>query len=259
MALSPNSVASLLIEPGIGAEPIASGTAFVVTADGRHYIITNRHNVTGRDSRNRPVSDTSRMPDTLHIWHYDGDGRRISWRKIIEPLYLSPGHPAWFEHPVHGAKVDVVALPVTWTEDVTFLPHDQQSYERTSVAVRVAADVSIIGFPYGLTGGGALGIWSRGTIATEPDIDFDDLPLLLVDSRTRSGQSGSPVIFTTGGKSVPTKDGGTMMGSGDETILVGVYSGRVNAESDLGFVWKASVIDEIIAGGRRPSGESLLP
>lgn len=257
--LSRNSVASLLIEPGLGSEPVASGTAFVVSANCRYYIITNRHNVTGRDSQNQPLSGTSRMPDTLHVWHYGAGGQGGSWLKVIEPLYLSAGRPAWLEHPVHGAQVDVVALPVTCTDGVELMPHDQGSYDRSDVAVQVAADVSIIGFPFGLTGGGALGIWSRGTIATEPDVEYNNLPLLLVDSRTRRGQSGSPVILTTGGKSFPTKSGGTMMRTGDETVLVGVYSGRIHAESDLGFVWKVRVIDEIISDGHRPTGDSLLP
>ena len=35
---------------------------------------------------------------------------------------------------------------------------------------------SIIGFPFGVTGGGGLGIWVQGVVASEPGIDFEDLP-----------------------------------------------------------------------------------
>jgi S1-C subfamily serine protease len=256
--LSRNSVASLLIEPSYNNHKVASGTGFVVREQERSYLVTNRHNVTGRDSKNRPITETAQMPDSLLIWHNE-HSHPGAWVPITEPLYITAGQPAWLEHPTHGAQVDVAVLPLTRTQNIDIFEHDQRSSERSNIAVPVSADVSIIGFPFGLTGGGVLGIWSRGTIATEPDIEYDNLPLLLVDSRTRKGQSGSPVIFQTDGRAYPTKDGGIQMSSGNQTILVGIYSGRVHAESDLGFVWKARVINEIIFGGKRPSGDSLLP
>jgi hypothetical protein len=46
-------------------------------------------------------------------------------------------------------------------------------------------------------------------------------------------------------------DGSVSMFAGGELVrLVGVYSGRINAQSDLGFVWKAPVIRAIIAGAK---------
>ncbi len=33
----------------------------------------------------------------------------------------------------------------------------------------------------------------------------------------------------------------------EEKYFLGIYSGRVNADSDLGFVWKSSSIEELIA------------
>jgi hypothetical protein len=38
-----------------------------------------------------------------------------------------------------------------------------------------------------------------------------------------------------------------MIGSGAMTRFLGIYSGRLNAQSDLGFVWKASVVQELVA------------
>lgn len=93
-----------------------------------------------------------------------------------------------------------------------------------------------------------MGIWTRGAIATEPEADFGGLPRFLIDSRTRPGQSGSPVLFYSAAGLVPTRDGGSAMYSGPVTKLLGVYSGRINGQSDLGFVWKTRVIREIIVG-----------
>jgi hypothetical protein len=41
------------------------------------------------------------------------------------------------------------------------------------------------------------------------------------------------------------RSGGVAM-FGPATKFLGIYSGRVNAESDLGIVWKASAIKELV-------------
>jgi hypothetical protein len=41
-------------------------------------------------------------------------------------------------------------------------------------------------------------------------------------------------------------DGGTAIFGGPVERFIGIYSGRINKESDLGIVWKASAIDELV-------------
>lgn len=94
-------------------------------------------------------------------------------------------------------------------------------------------------------------IWSRGTIATEPEIDYEGMPLFLIDSRTRPGQSGSPVLLYSAGGMVPMQDGSSAMFGGAVTRLIGIYSGRVNSESDLGKAWKVNAIQDVVEGLRR--------
>src|SRR5206468_3833715 len=89
-----------------------------------------------------------------------------------------------------------------------------------------AEGVSIVGFPFGITGGGAFAIWTRGFVASEPDVDLEDLPSFLVDARTRPGQSGSPVIAYSSGGMTTLADGSSAMFGGPVTNLLGVYSGR---------------------------------
>jgi hypothetical protein len=43
------------------------------------------------------------------------------------------------------------------------------------------------------------------------------------------------------------EDGSTAMFAGAVTKFLGVYSGRINAESDLGIVWKAQVVADLLA------------
>jgi hypothetical protein len=95
-----------------------------------------------------------------------------------------------------------VALPLTQLSHVHLHAYDPSlataEYEHRTLyetlSVGPADPVSVIGFPFGLTAGGKLPIWATGTLATEPIVSFQDLPLSLVDCRTRQGQSGSPVI-----------------------------------------------------------------
>lgn len=55
---------------------------------------------------------------------------------------------------------------------------------------------SIIGFPFGQSGGGALGIWVQGTMASEPSLDFNELPAVpdrQPDAAGPVGLAGDPL------------------------------------------------------------------
>jgi hypothetical protein len=111
--------------------------------------------------------------------------------------------------------------------------------------------VNVIGFPFGWTGGGSIGIWVQGAIATEPELPYDEKPCFLIDSRTREGQSGSPVILYKRNGWITLTNGQPYMIHNPLTIFLGVYAGRLTAESDLGTVWKASLVAEIAERGNR--------
>ena len=113
----------------------------------------------------------------------------------------------------------------------------------------VPLDVFILGYPMGI-GTHRLPVWKRGSVASEPDIDVDNLPMFYVDTATSSGMSGSPVIRRdTSGE---MEDGSFALGAGTMSRFVGIYSGRITPkdrhEAHLGIVWKSSVIPEIISG-----------
>jgi hypothetical protein len=116
--------------------------------------------------------------------------------------------------------------------------------------IDIGRPLSIIGFPFGDTGGGWLPIWVQGWVASEPEVDLYGLPLFLVDSRTRPGQSGSPVIAYSPGPPTALMGSVSMAGRPYERF-VGVYSGRLNDESDIGRVWKWKALVEAIDGEQR--------
>lgn len=241
------SVQSLLIQLQFDGQPLSTGTAFVATASSGQVLITNRHNVTGRDQNtDRPLSSsTGAVPNEVVVIH-NRNGRLGQWVSRVEPLF-DGAVPRWREHPTLGSKADFVALPLTQLVDVECYPHDVANVG-PEIFVGPADPVSVIGFPFGVSAGGAFGVWATGFLASEPHVNFADLPIQLVDCRTRRGQSGSPVIAYRSGGMVPMVNGDTVAFSGPVYRFIGIYSGRINDESDLGIVWKASAIQELLRG-----------
>ncbi|MHB1783097.1 MAG: trypsin-like peptidase domain-containing protein [Acidimicrobiales bacterium] len=248
------SVASLILQPQVNGLTLGVATGFVVVEGSSHFLITNRHVVRGRDNNASGASlhPSGAWPDTIVIMHHVAN-QLGSWQPRLEPLYDALGTPLWLEHPVYRGAVDVIALPLTNTIGCDFYPHDPRGCG-VSLAVGVTRSLFIVGFPFGVTGGGALGVWVQGTVATEIEMDWGELPTFLIDSRTRQGQSGSPVIAFHSGGAAAMEDGSTSVGLSQAERFMGVYSGRINAESDLGIVWKRSVVVEILDGGVPGSG-----
>ena len=124
----------------------------------------------------------------------------------------------------------------------------------------VADDVFVVGYPFGrgsiFTDVLPIPVWKRASIASEMDLNYymDDRPVFLVDTMTKPGMSGSPVIGMAKGL-MRGINGSVSIGTGYAMKFLGVYSGRVdgqqNNESCLGLVWKKEFIDEIIDGGFR--------
>ena len=243
--ISQPSVQSLLIQMRFNGQPLSTGTGFIVIGPKGPLLITNRHNVTGRrQDNNQPLSRTGGIPNEIQIVH-NGSAGLGSWVGVVEPILAKDDIPLWKEHPVHGKSVDFVALPLTNTANVQLYPYDLDN-TGPDMFVGPSDTVSVVGFPFGLQAGGSLAVWATGFMASEPDIDFENLPKFLIDCRSRQGQSGSAVIAHRSGGSVGMRNGGTAVFGGPVTKFLGIYSGRINAESDLGIVWRASAIKELV-------------
>ncbi len=226
-------------------QPLATGTGFIVNVNSRPVLLTNRHNVTGRRQDNdTPLSPTGGVPDSVGVLH-NRAGKLGEWLFREEPLYTA-GQPLWVEHPVLGKKADLVALPLTALSDVELYPYDVTN-PGPKIMCGPAQVISVVGFPFGLQAGGSLAVWATGFIASEPAVNFNGLPTFLIDCRSRSGQSGSAVIVYGAGGTFAMEDGSTAVIAGEVIRLLGIYSGRINEQSDLGIVWKVSAIAELLA------------
>ena len=237
------SFQSLLLNSRANGNALSSGSGFIVQKDGRSFLLTNRHVVRGRHQEtDAPLSPTGGIPDELIIRHNLTE--LGTWKDFSESLHDARGQARWIEHPRLGKRADVVALPLTNMQGVAVYPYDPANpgFEMT---LQPTALVSVVGFPFGRSSAGGLAIWATGFVASEPELDFEGLPVFLIDCRARPGQSGSAVLaYRADG--VYQSRGNITTFPGAISRFLGIYSGRINSESDIGMVWKASAIAELM-------------
>lgn len=232
---------------------LATCTGFIYEVDKGYYLITNWHNFTGKNPyTKKPLGGSFVLPAKVQIPFHKTREPIITWERTNFGIIDCDTNPQWLIHPTFKQEVDVVALKLDIPKDV--LVHSINHQDFDNFKPLISDDVFILGFPYDLRGGGNFPIWKRATIASEPDIDINLKPQILVDTASRKGMSGSPVIFRRQGihgllNGIP--DDNTMFG--EIQNFIGIYSGHYEGNSQLevqlGIVWKKNVIDEIIAGG----------
>lgn len=243
--IHPFSSTSLYVEPYYDDIKLSCATAFVVVYKEKGYILTNWHVVSGVDpDRNMVLSKTGLIPNRLRIVYHSTEGGK--WVEIFEPLYNETGDKLWIEHE-YSQNVDVVALPFKSDPGImryAFNLGDSNEFAE-NLLPEPGMHVSIIGFPLGIKNSGYFPIWKGGYIATDPDIDFKDLPLILIDATTREGMSGSPVFVSA--MSYMSKNGQPFRNGSILHIFLGIYSGRENDIAELGKVWKTKAIIEMLS------------
>ncbi|PXX14516.1 hypothetical protein C7399_112127 [Paraburkholderia tropica] len=243
---------SLYIEMCFGETILSRGTAFLAAynKDPHCALITNRHNVTGKHQETGEyLSKTCGTPDRIRIFFHKQPIESGQWKVITLPLYKEDGTPWWIEHPTLGQKADVVALNLKWGSDVYKMPYYiGMDLDRPGLIIAPGETVSVIGFPFGLSSFGKFPIWATGFLAQEMSLITPENPVFLVDCRTRQGQSGSPVIaYRPFGFRVPKDDKvSSTLGATHAWEFIGIYSGRVNSESDLGRVWHVSAVADVL-------------
>lgn len=243
MSVNQHSFMSLYIEMYFNETLLSSGTAFLANKDNRIFLITNRHNVTGRhQNTNAPLSKTGGLPNKIRVQRFNSAS---SWIAIDCPLFDTEDNPLWYEHPRLAHTADFIALEVENAGDIAKYQHVYDLNPPNPELLLTPSDtVSVIGFPFGHSAGGYFPIWVSGFLASEMVNEYNGLPQFLVDCRTRQGQSGSPVVAYRNGFA-RLKNGQSRMGAPISQFL-GIYSGRINNESDIGIVWKSEAIKELI-------------
>lgn len=244
---------ALYVELCFGDTVLASGTAFLVAANRESdcVVITARHNVTGFDAiTGKCLNNTAAVPDHISIYFIKNSDPFPEWRIVKLPLFRPDGSKWWVEHPVLKEKADVVALNLKWGNDVFCLPfYLERQADEPDIFVGPGDTVSVIGYPFGLSSSGKFPVWATGFVAQEIGLITADKPTFLIDCRTRQGQSGAAVVAYRPAGYRTIKDGKfqAVVSGNPAAQFLGLYTGRVNKDSDLGYVWHTSLIAEVAA------------
>lgn len=112
---------------------LAIGTCFFYKKNEQLYLITNRHNVTGRhNDTNNYLSSSLAIPNKLKVNLLKKES--IEWGSFIVHILNQDDNPLWIEHPIYKDKIDVVAIPVEIPDEYEFVliedaaePHNEHT------------------------------------------------------------------------------------------------------------------------------------
>ena len=173
------------------------------------------------------------------------------WRQQYDIEIRDPDDsPMWLVHPAR--KVDIVAVPLRLNDDQSNLLNLYPMNKITSsdLLVYIGMEVFILGYPFGIRMP-QYPVWKRGSIASEPDLASISDGFLMVDTASRPGMSGSPVILRSWSNHLYADGTTGPLPLTTRTQFLGVYSGRMPSETNLdaqiGMVWPGTAIEEIIA------------
>jgi len=251
------SVTSVMLQMQFEEQLLAKGTGWFWRLPDGIALVTAWHNLSGLHHTKRvPLSRHGGMPDRMRFHYMAREPQTFQDAEI--PLYLDADRkePRWFVHPVYGSYLDMAFLMLNMEGGDVGCVND--TVPALSEQAKPAHDVFAIGYPQGINMLSVFPVWKRGSIASDPDIPVEGHPKFFVDMAGRGGLSGAAVFRIQRGTILePTADG-HVVGFGEKTEFIGLYSGRAadqlpadvrsGESSDLGFVWRADVVLEMLNG-----------
>lgn len=257
ITVNPYSLASYYVEPCFDNVKLSNATCFFTRQNKKLYLVTNWHVVSGKDADTLELLDKKHaaIPNKLRVYlpqRSVGDQVQFEDNDYVEiPLYDEDGFRLWYEKSQNGRMIDVVMIPVEEDGNHLYMPiEDAEDPFNKDTKIEIASEIYIIGFPFGRLGG-LIPIWKRASVATEPELNIDEMPYIFADTATREGMSGSPVIFYKE-RGITILDEAAGQASRYKTKFIGVYSGRIGVNGDtlnnaqLGRVWKSHILEELI-------------
>lgn len=235
-----------------GNQGLGVATVFFWSQGEVVYLITNWHNVTGVN----PITDENihqrgGRPTNLEVAFLNAN-QTADYQLRSFPLFDEEGVPFWKVHKEHGRNVDVVALPIKIPDGYSCFPINE--IQERPLKIRVGHELFILGFPFSTSifDRGGVPIWKRASLASEPEWVLSSEHYTLVDTASRPGMSGSPVVRRAF-SGAELDDGSISMSGGSR--FFGVYAGRMVSSSkedaQLGRVYERKLVEEIVSDGVR--------
>jgi hypothetical protein len=189
------SLAAKPLEMSFRGTPLSTGTGFIWRVGEQAFLITNWHVVTGIDpTTGVHLADHAGEPDTVTMLLdvADEPGTR---GPVSLPLRDPNDRPLWLDHSM-AQGVDVVALLLPPMPGAVLHPINEMP--NVPMPVSIGIDAFILGYPFRINVS-TLPIWKRASIASEPGVAVGGQPCFYVDTASRPGMSGSPVILRSWG------------------------------------------------------------
>ena len=250
----------LFVEAYFGDQLLGGATAFLwFRTDLKLSLLTNWHVASGRNNETgQPTHRLGGIPDHLRV-HVPLTDRAKPPLVVRVPTVDADGEPLWIEHPLHRSQVDVVSFEIDLPppREADIMP--MNAIKTLPIKQRIGMPVLFLGYPFGRLGIG-MPVWKQRSFASEPFLSngMDHL-FMIVDTASRPGMSGSPVIQRVHGQ-VELEDGHGRISSGDGACnFIGIYTGRYHTndatDAQLGRVWPATLVEEVVAAAMKARAE----
>jgi S1-C subfamily serine protease len=250
--LDPFTLAAVPLEQYFEETRLGHGTGFMWKKENQFYMVTNWHVLSMQDfftrANLRPDAGRPNILRTLfNVQAGSFDKQR--WDIRIRDEH---GKPMWLVHP--SRRVDVAVLPIPFKpEELIISLYPLNLLANARLRIEVGMEVFVLGYPFGIKPP-AYPVWKRGSIASEPQLARLTTDYILVDTASRPGMSGAPVIRRSWSNHM-VEPGFIAVVDTPVNTFIGIYSGRVPTdhphEAQIGLVWSEYLIDEIIAGNVR--------
>lgn len=252
------SACAYYLEAFFNETRLSNATCFIVKGKKCDFLISNWHVFAGKDCDNEELLDKNgSIPNSIRVdLPLDMGNNKIGWLKDFAKFNLlnDDWSPRYLQRRINGKIIDIAALPIQKMDGRYFTIDMGEEIGNENTEFYIGDFVYVLGFPFGRIADYKFPIWKKASVASEPVFDINKLPYFFVDTATRKGMSGSPVIFYEKrriGEIDKFVNGQPLNISNHFTKFIGVYSGRFpkdNGEGDaqLGRVWKANELYSMI-------------
>lgn len=228
---------------------LGHATGFLYSRGGGLFLVTNWHVFSGRNAETGQPVDERRLaiPNALQVQFH---ALPIGSRWLSPKMLLNQDENVnWLQHK-KGQEYDIACVRIQSLPSIVFFHDPTTNNCAEPLAHDIGSNCFVVGYPLSHSYTEDTVVWKSASIATEFALDFASKPCFLVDATTSSGMSGSPVFLRQYG-SVRYASGDVGFWSGGPvTEFVGIYSGRYTSSNggplNLGYVWKKSLIDQMI-------------
>jgi trypsin-like peptidase len=250
-----------------GNDLISQGTGFYYLLEDSIkgeilFLVTNYHVLTGHP----PNENTPPEVDNIICYLHKNPKDPGEVKEIKIHLYTKNNDEVWITSDKYP-EADVAAIPILAKyQEETIVYAINEDWTKSNMRIRPTSPVVLIGYPLCFFDTkNWLPIWKTGALASEPDYNFNDDPLMIIDISAYPGMSGSPAFAVANG-AYHTVDGPTTVGS--VRMFLGIFAGmRVQSEEkyieelvqtetkkgiktstslELGYIWKADIIIDMI-------------